>query len=528
MPRPRSLREHALVPTASISVPPAAPINRLAWYAALNVIFWLILMIAQAIGASPNPRLLYMMLLFAICSSPVIRLDGINGRYALLAIFSLAYFVMFGVSDVFALLRGADTERPVSVLSAPEAVVLVGGAILFLSYALVVLAGDTLSRGRSATLRDWSKHTVLWIGLAMWAIGTYATYNWYVYIVTDETNEAVRKGLGSLTAYQSSAYILAQMMQPLGILLIAYFWRIYRPRLGWSLILCICVLQVAIGFVADIKGLAMLAGILTIITMVLIDGRIPKLWLVAGALYVVIVFPIFQTYRTEITHNRGIARTAVVANLGRVLELTLSADRRVNSGRDRAQTFLERSSLLGSLQTIVEKTGDGVPLQGGHTLSPILATFVPKIIWSDKPDIPTGQILNKAFHITDSEDVFISPSHLGELYWNFGWSGVIAGMALIGCILGYVGSRFNLAQGRTVTRLLVTVVTIKQVVVGFESSIAAIYVVWLRSLVGIALLHLIFARAPHVGRWMTQARAKINLGLSAGSSAPKPFPNLLS
>jgi len=503
--------------------------NRLALYAGLNAVFWLVVMIAQAIGASADPRILYLMLLFAICSTPVIKLDGLNGRYALIAMFALAYFVMFGVSDLFALAQGAGTERSPSALSETEAVILVGGTILFLSYELVVQISDLFGAGTGSGSRgcDWSKHTVLCVGLIMWAIGTYATYNWYVYIVTDETNEAVRKGLQSLTPYQTSAYILAQMLQPLGILLIAYFWRIYRPPLVWVLILFVCALQVVIGFVADIKGLAMLGGILAIVTIVLIDGRIPKLWLLGALLYVLIVFPVFQTYRAEIAHNRGLARTTVVANLGRVLELTLSADQRVNSGRDRAQTFLERSSLLSSVQTIVERAGNGVAYQRGHTLSPILATFVPKIVWSDKPDIPTGQILNKEFHITDSDDVFISPSHLGELYWNFGWPGVTAGMALIGGILGVVGSRFNLAQGKTVTRLLVTVVTIKQVVVGFESSIAAIYVVWLRSLAGVGLLHLIFARAPVAALWARRARAGIQSGFTAQPRPARPFPNLL-
>ena len=504
--------------------------NRFALYAGLNVVFWLVVMIAQAIGASPDPRILYLMLLFAICSAPLIKLDGLNGRYALIAIFALAYFVMFGVGDLSALAQGAITDRSPSVLSETEAVILGGGTILFLCYESVVLISDLTGAGIASASRgrDWSKYMVLRVGLIMWAIGTYATYKWYVYIVTDETNEAVRKGLQSLTQYQTSAYILAQMMQPLGILLIAYFWRIYRSPLVWALILFICALQVVIGFVADIKGLAMLGGILAIVTTVLIDGRIPKLWLIGALLYVLIVFPVFQTYRAEIAHNRGLARTTVVANLGRVLELTLSADRRVNSGRDRAQTFLERSSLLGSVQTIVEKTGNGVAYQRGHTLSPILATFVPKIVWSDKPDIPTGQIMNKEFHLTDSDDVFISPSHLGELYWNFGWPGVIAGMALIGSIMGVIGSRFNLAQGKTVTRLLVTVVTIKQVVVGFESSIAVIYVVWLRSLAGIGLLHLIFARTSVVAIWGRWEGAKVPSSLPAQPGSARPFPNLLS
>jgi hypothetical protein len=515
-----------LLSTAAPTARSSAPLQRYVIYGALNLVFFLVVVMASSIGSPQNPRITYLILLFALCSTPAINLDGLNGRYALLAIFSLAYFVMFGVADLFALAQGTITERSMSMLSAAEAVILAGGAVLFVCYRLMVSLSDTI--GREEMVKDWSKGAVLWTGLAMWVIGTYATYEWYVYIVTAETNEAVKKGLQSLSAYQTSAYILAQMMQPLGILLIAYLWRVHRPRFFGALVIGICALQVFIGFVADIKGLAMLGGILVIVTCIFIDGRIPKGWLAVAVAYVIIVFPIFQTYRAEITHNRGIARTAVIANFGRILDMTLAANTRDNSGRDRAQTFLERSSLLGSVQTIVEQTGNGVSFQKGHTLSPILATFVPKIFWSDKPDIPTGQIMNREFHLTDSDDIFISPSHLGELYWNFGWPGLVVGMALIGCILGTVGARFNLAEGRTVTRLLVTVVTIKQLVTGFESSIAAIYVVWLRSLAGIGVLHVILARAPVVAGWVTRVRSKVQLGLPARSIGAKPFPNLLS
>jgi hypothetical protein len=361
----------------------------------------------------------------------------------------------------------------------------------------------------------------------MWAIGTYGTYQWYVHIVTDTTNEAVRKGLQSRGAYDISAYILAQMMQPFGILLIAYAWRIFRFPALLAPVLGIVVFQVFLGFVADIKGLAMLGGILVIVTIVLVDARVPKLWLAGAVAYAILVFPIFQAYRTEIHGNRGIARTTVVENFGKTLDLALSAEDRVNSGRHRAQTLLERSSLRASVQMIVEKTGNGVPYQHGYTLTPLIATFIPKIIWTDKPDVPTGQIVNKEFHVTEGEDVYISPSHLGELYWNFGWAGVLAGMACIGGILGVVGSRFNLGEAKTVTRLLVTVVTIKQVVIGFEGVIAASYVVWLRSLAGIGLLHLIFARVP-VRLCRPGADREESRLPTAPSIQVKSFPNLLS
>ena len=504
------------------------PFQRFSLYAALNVAFMLIVGLGCAYGGSADPRVAYLLLLFALSSVPIVHLDCLNGRYALLAIFSAAYFVMFGLTDLSALIQDASVAQPpaagVQMLSATEAVVLIGALMFYLGYRCAVCLGPALSR--PVLRRDWARPAILCVGLLMWAIGTYATYHWYVYIITGTTNEEFRKGIQGENPYVISAFILAQLMQPLGILLVAYAWRVFGARLLGGLILAMVALQVALGFVVELKGLAMLGGILVIVTIILIEGRIPKTWLAGALIYALFVFPVFQAYRAEVVHNRGVSRTAVLANFGHFVELALSAKSRVYQGRDRAQTFLERSSLLGSVQIIVEKTGSASPYQHGHTLTPILAAFIPKVAWSDKPDVLTGQLLNRSFHITDSDDIFISPSHLGELYWNFGWWGVVAGMAFIGGVLGWVGTRFNLAHGRTVTRLLVTVVTIKQLVAGFESSIAVVYVVWLRSLAGIGLLHLVFARIPVPARPPSR-RVAAERAAEPGDAGAAPFANLL-
>lgn len=503
-----------------------APGRRTALFAGMNLLFMAFVALGCVLGGGQNPRIAYLLLLFPLCTLALLYLDSLNGRYSLLAIFSAAYFVMFGMADVAALFTDTTAGAGASILSLPELVILVGGATLIVAYrCMVALADSTMP---SAPPRDWSPAVVLLVGAVMWAIGTYATYQWFVHIVTDTTNEAVREGLKAHGVIDVSISILAQMLQPLGILLIAYRWRKQRSNAMLIPVLAIVALQVALGFVADGKGLAMLAGVLMIMTIVLIDAKIPKWWLLGALVYVILIFPIFQAYRTEIHGNRGIARTAVVANLGKIFALTLSAEDRVNSGRNRAQTFWERSSLLGSVNVIVTKTGNGVAFQHGHTLTPLIATFVPKILWPDKPDVATGQLVNHEFHVTEGDDVYISPSTLGELYWNFGWPGVIGGMIVVGGILGFVGSRFNLADATTVTRFLVTVITIKQVIMGFEGVIGANYVVWLRSLAGVGLLHALFARIP-VQRRNTGSRDRV---IDAAPAAPmvqiKPFPNLLN
>jgi hypothetical protein len=507
-----------------------AVVPRVSLYFLANAAFAFLVGIAYVVGGYPNPRLLHLALLFALCSTSIIDLDGPNGRFALLALFMLIYFVSFGVGDLSNILNGstfAGSPTPRSspgAISMPEAVILVGGVMLVLGYrAAVFIAG---AKSAQTNVKDWSRSAILLVGLIFWTIGTIATYRWNVYVVTETTDEALRKGLASLGPLAVTGYMLAQTAQPLGILLLAYAYRAFRSHYLLPIIIGIVCVQLFIGFVVDIKGLAILGLILVIVTSVLVDGRVPKVWLFAFALFVVLLFPIFQAYRGAIHGN--VTRTSVVENFGKILEKTIAAKDRVNSGQNRAQTFLERGSLKGSVEVIVERTGNGVQFQNGHTLSPLLATFVPTLLWSDKRPVQTGRLLNSEFHMVDSDSIWISPSHLGELYWNFGWPGVVLGMGAIGLICGWVGARFNIAEYRTVTRVLVTVITIKQLIVGFEGAISDIYVVWLRSLAGVGILHLLFARVRVYSRLVRTDEPERTAPHTGSAQAAKLFPNLLT
>lgn len=473
--------------------------------------------VLQLIGGSPNPRLLHVILLFAVCSSFVIDFDGLNGKYALLGLFLSFYFVSFGLGDFNNLGAGLSTEVTPSIFSKSEGVILAGAIMLALGYRAACRLSSATHR--APLRRDWSTAMALTVGLTLWIVGTLDLFWWNIYIITDASQEASARGLASLPGLLIAVNLLAGLMQPVGILLITYVWRARGAFYLLPLIIAIVIIQIVLGFVVNIKSLAMIAGILVIVTMVLIDGRLPKAWLAAAAVFAVVVFPIFQASRYEIHGNRQIARTTIIQNLRHIVELAIAAEGRANSGRERTQTLLERTSVRGSLQMIVQNTGDSVAFQHGYTMLPLLAVFIPRIVWSDKYTVSTGLLVNREFHVSDSPDVYLSPSIPGELYWNFGWVGVLLGMTVIGGAVGYIGGRFNLSQAKTVTGLLVVVITIKQVIVSLEGSFSPEYVVWLRSLGSVGLLHVLFSRA---------AVAPTEAAAIEHAPAVSSFPNLLT
>jgi hypothetical protein len=501
---------------------------RLPLYFLLNALFLLAVLALDGMGGSPNARVLHLVLLFAVCSTPVLDLDGLNGRFVIPSLFLAFYFVSFGLLDFLNLPKGISSETTGGMFSKTEGVILTGAVMFTVGYrAAMALFGGSRQRRQE---RDWPLKSVVVIGVAMWLVGTVELFYWNVIVIPDNSAVAAKRGLESLGQYGTAALLIARMFQPFGILLIAYAWRATRSRALFLLVIAAVVLQVILGFVINVKSEAMIAGILVIVTFVLLEGRLPWGWLLGAALYGLTVYPIFVAARAEIHGNRAIARTAILENLVNTVELAIQAESRVTQGKFREQNFLERTSVRGSIQMVVQKTGVDVEFEHGATMTPLLVTFIPKFIWSGKATVETGRLVNKVFHVTEAEysDTYISPSIPGELYWNFGWAGICIGMGAIGAAVGFLGQRFNLARTRTVTGLLVTVLTIKQVIVGLEGTFSPEYVVWFRSLAAVWLLHLLFARLP-VGKWAGGSAAPVTADARAMVEATPlaRFPNLL-
>jgi hypothetical protein len=69
----------------------------------------------------------------------------------------------------------------------------------------------------------------------------------------------------------------------------------------------------------------------------------------------------------------------------------------------------------------------------------VLYAFIPRFFWKEKPVITQG---SKFAEYLGTQKVSIGMGAIGELYWNFGVVGILAGMALIGMLWGYLVNIF--------------------------------------------------------------------------------------
>ena len=494
---------------------------RVVLYLALNGFFALTLSIASMSQGGPLGTLVYVILMFALCSASLFWLDRLNGRYAVLAIFLAIYFMFFGVLDAISLASG--TALGGDFLSEAEMALLCGAAAALIGYRCGVALAGSSSPGRQ--IADWSVRMTLVVGIAFWLAGTVAITYFQVFALPEKTNAAAAHGFAMLGPVWTFAVMLGGMIQPMGLVIIAYGYARHRT-FGWlALTLTMVVVQVAVGFITDIKSVAMLAGILVILARVMVDGRLPKAWLLGGAVFIAFAFPLFQAYRSDVSGERGMNHIQALENIDKVIDIVLADRDRVTEkpAGYRSQTFFERASLKGNVELAFLHTGVDTPFREGETLVELWVAFIPRLIWPDKPDVPVGQLFNHEFFHGD-ENTYISPSHFGELYWNFGWPGVLLGMTFIGAMLGFIATRCNLADHISVTRVLVLLATIKYVCLGFEGSIAIAYVTWLRSLAAVGLLHLLLARRRY--EVVPTARPISDNGPVLAGRVPQ-FPNLL-
>ncbi len=472
-----------------------SPASRMALYAALNAAVLLVLVIGTAVSAPTNPRFVYIILVTALCTSPLLSMDRINGRYFLLATYMAFAYVFFGFGDVMGILLGRTAEGPEGILTAAECVILVSLAGVTIGYRIAARAPRKKSEAGSST--DWPFAAVVTIGLAFWIIGTATLTYWQVYVIGDRSSATLVRNLSSLGQGYTTLFMLGQLIQPLGVMILAYAYGAYRRRFLTAMIVAVTCIQVVLGFVADYKSEAILVGMLVIITKIYMDGKIPKLWVVCGGLFIFLAFPIFQAQRLAVRGEQGRSAADTLANIGETLKKSISAEEKVQSGfggaEYRVQSFWERASLKASVELIVQRTGKEVPFQYGATLTPILSAYIPRLVWEDKESLPVGQIFNKDFHVSVDTDTYISPSHVGEIYWNFGWAGSLLIPSAIGFLLGFIGSRCAAYPVLSLTRMMIMFVTIFAFVIRAEGSIANEYVVWLRSMAVIGFLHLVFS-----------------------------------
>jgi hypothetical protein len=208
-----------------------------------------------------------------------------------------------------------------------------------------------------------------------------------------------------------------------------------RSKVAWSLLAVGMGIEFVLGTAFNSKGLAMLA-LLPLLWLALCSRRrvvnLAVLVAAMAVLYLAVVVPINTALRTSRGREQDFGPYSASAMQGAVQE---PAD----------ASWLERSDLL------LERLFDPMPVsyfvsearlfgfQGGRTMAYTVYGLVPRIFWPEKPSTSQGAAFAAYVGLAPSAEeatTSLGQTAVGELYWNFGLSGVLLGMALLGILYG--------------------------------------------------------------------------------------------
>lgn len=243
---------------------------------------------------------------------------------------------------------------------------------------------------------------------------------------------------------------IGQFIQPAGPLAIGMMIVLWRRgelpktdgRLCLFIVLPIILLQ------------AFLSGLLTsfvllcaFLAIVLFYTVIRRFWLygLIPALFVIAVYPGVAGYRA---HSWGAEskKFNVMERVKVFYEATQEAwTRKQHFDVTVLEPLIHRLSGHVLLSKVVERTPSKVPYWNGETYKPTLTNIIPRIIWPEKPREMTGQSFAHRYEMIAPENTTtsINMPWVIEMYANFGRSGILLGMALVGAFLAILSAIFN-------------------------------------------------------------------------------------
>jgi len=101
------------------------------------------------------------------------------------------------------------------------------------------------------------------------------------------------------------------------------------------------------------------------------------------------------------------------------------------------------------LARIIQSTPDQVPYWGGETYAPLLSKLIPRVLWQEKPQERSGNEFGRRYHflLPTEFNMSVNIPWMPELFANFGWVGMITGMALIGVLMCLLEAFFVSPRG---------------------------------------------------------------------------------
>lgn len=211
------------------------------------------------------------------------------------------------------------------------------------------------------------------------------------------------------------------------------YYATSEPRLLRLLVL-FATIEATIGFAGGSKGAALLPVLLIFGAYVLARRRLPLMPIAIVTFFLfVVVIPTNLSYREGVRLQSLAPSEALEAAVGAPLELELTA-----IAENASDYVTTRFRSIDSVALIIDQTPSTFPYAGGenYALLPAIAV-IPRALWADKPVLDDTAEFTQTYgqrppEVRSSTQL----TQIGDLYRNFDYIGVFAGMLGVGLLVG--------------------------------------------------------------------------------------------
>jgi hypothetical protein len=303
-----------------------------------------------------------------------------------------------------------------------QLVVLVGLILLLGGYAFPI--AKVVPGGIPYPRRDWSFQATLMVAFLMIPLG------WLVYLSAQYGLLPRRIGSGFVGQLGNATY--------LGIALLMLAYLRYRSKAALALMALLLPPTMGFNYFTGSKGLFFAPAASALVAYIVMTRRIRIRWFVVGFIAMSLFYPIADFHRQVILQGNTKGAAWALRRPGQVISETVRFASTNEFGehlfKGMAATSI-RFDGLGVASVIVRDCPARVPFQGGWSLGYIPLSYIPRIVWPGKPSLAQGIWVTENFGAGPGVASHTGSTWVGELWYSYGWPGVVIGMFLVGVFL---------------------------------------------------------------------------------------------
>ncbi len=362
-----------------------------------------------------------------------------ENRHILLSLVSASYIAFFvlPVFSQYLLFDGVafgairlSNVLPEDILRG-QAAALLGLVCLLAGYMMPAgrVVGDVVPKLRL----EWSERDALLVAMVMIPVGWAMFLLGQFRLIPGQLGSGV---LGSIVSWYIS-----------GIALLTVIYHRYQSRTAVLLLIVFIPPTMAFSFFTGSKTLFLAPLAMVVLTRVVITRKIRLRWVVAGVLVISVLYPIASFYRDFVQAGNRLGAVQVLRDpVGALLLISNFASQfhPVEYLRQGFEATGARFDAMGITSVIVRDTPSPVPFQNGRTIALIPIAYIPRVIWPGKPITTIGTWVTDNYVSVSGVKISSAtgPSWVGELYFNFGYLGIVGGMLVLGFYFRFLHTYF--------------------------------------------------------------------------------------